>query len=150
VSYKSIVVGTDGSATADEAVRHAAALAKAFDAALRVVSAFHLHKAEEIARLQQEVPDDIAWAVTDSGQAEDLARAGAKAAKAAGARDVRTRVEAGEPAEVLISVAEEVGADLIVVGSKGMTSTARFVLGSVPNKVSHHAPCDLVIVHTAP
>jgi nucleotide-binding universal stress UspA family protein len=149
MSYRSIVVGTDGSATAQAAVLHAAGLAKAFGASLRVVSAFHPHKADDIAKLQQGVPDDLAWVVTDSGQAEDLARAGVKAAQEAGARDVRTRVEAGDPAEVLISIADEVGADLIVVGSKGMTSATRFVLGNVPNKVSHHAPCDLVIVHTA-
>jgi nucleotide-binding universal stress UspA family protein len=49
---------------------------------------------------------------------------------------------------MLIEAAEDTGGDLIVVGSKGMASAARFVLGSVPNKVSHHAPCDVIIVHT--
>jgi nucleotide-binding universal stress UspA family protein len=54
----------------------------------------------------------------------------------------------GDPAEMLIEAAEDTGGDLIVVGSKGMASATRFVLGSVPNKVSHHAPCDVIIVHT--
>ena len=55
----------------------------------------------------------------------------------------------GDPAEMLVETAEDTGADLIVVGSKGMASATRFVLGNVPNKVSHHAPCDVMIVHTA-
>ena len=59
-------------------------------------------------------------------------------------------VESGPPAEVLVTAAEEVGADLLVVGSVGMSGARRFMLGNVPNKVSHHAPCDLLIVHTAP
>ena len=57
---------------------------------------------------------------------------------------------AADPASLLIDAADDSGGDVIVVGSKGMTSAKRFVLGSVPNKVSHHAPCDVVIVHTAP
>ena len=54
----------------------------------------------------------------------------------------------GDPAEALISVAEAVDADLVVVGNRGMTGMTRFVLGSVPNKVSHHCPCSLLIVNT--
>ena len=55
---------------------------------------------------------------------------------------------AGDPAEVLLSEAEKRGVDLLVVGSKGMQSSSRFLLGSVPNNVSHHTPCDLLIVRT--
>jgi nucleotide-binding universal stress UspA family protein len=50
---------------------------------------------------------------------------------------------------VLISTAEEVGADLIVVGNRGMGGVARFLLGSVPNRVAHHAPCAVLIAHTS-
>jgi nucleotide-binding universal stress UspA family protein len=56
--------------------------------------------------------------------------------------------ERGEAAEVLINVAEREDADLIVVGNRGMTGPTRFLLGSVPNKVSHNAPCDVLIVKT--
>jgi len=63
--------------------------------------------------------------------------------------EIKTAVDSGDPAEMLIDTAENSGGDLIVVGSKGMTSAKRFILGNVPNKVSHHAPCDVVIVHTA-
>jgi nucleotide-binding universal stress UspA family protein len=54
----------------------------------------------------------------------------------------------GEPADALIGVAKEVGADLLVVGNRGMSGARRFVLGSVPNKVSHHSPCNLLVVDT--
>jgi nucleotide-binding universal stress UspA family protein len=54
----------------------------------------------------------------------------------------------GDPADALLQVAEENGADLIVVGNRGMTGAKRFLLGSVPNKVSHHASCSVLIVRT--
>ncbi len=54
----------------------------------------------------------------------------------------------GDPADAILNVAEEANADLIVVGNKGMTGARRFLLGSVPNKVSHHAPCSVIIVRT--
>jgi nucleotide-binding universal stress UspA family protein len=55
----------------------------------------------------------------------------------------------GDPADAILDLAEEVRSDLIVVGSKGLTDARRFLLGSVPNKVSHHAPCSVLIVYTA-
>ncbi len=61
---------------------------------------------------------------------------------------VHTFARQGEPADAILDVAEEQGADLIVVGNKGMTGAKRFLLGSVPNKVSHHAPCSVLIVRT--
>ena len=54
----------------------------------------------------------------------------------------------GDPADAILDVAEQVNADLIVVGNKGMTGAKRFLLGSVPNKVSHHAPCSVIIIRT--
>jgi len=150
VAYRSIVVGTDGSATAEHAVREAAELAKSFGSRLTIVTAFMPRSEEEVARDQDKVPDDLRWMLTDAAQAEDRAGAGRAVAAHLGLEDVDVRVGRGDPAEVLIDVAEDIGADLIVVGSKGMTSAARFVLGSVPNKASHHATCDLAIIHTAP
>src|SRR5258708_5498195 len=61
---------------------------------------------------------------------------------------LRSRHEPVHPAAAILDVAEEKGADLIVVGNKGMTGARRFLLGSVPNKVSHHAPCNVMIVRT--
>ena len=65
-----------------------------------------------------------------------------------GAGQIMVQSVAGEPAEAILDAAKDVDADLIVVGSKGLTSPARFVLGAVANTVSHHAPCDVLIVHT--
>ena len=88
--------------------------------------------------------------ISDAATADERARKGRAIAHQVGADDVIIRVDSGEPAAVLLDAAEDMSADVIVVGSKGMTSAKRFVLGNVPNKVSHHASCDVVIVHTAP
>jgi nucleotide-binding universal stress UspA family protein len=149
VPYRNVVVGTDGSETAELAVRHAAELAKAFGGRLTVVTAFTPDPEEESKRLQQ-APEDVRWAITDATEADERARRARTMAKDIGVDDVVLRVESGDPASLLIDAADDSGGDVIVVGSKGMTSAKRFVLGSVPNKVSHHAPCDVVIVHTAP
>lgn len=148
--YRRVLVGTDGSATSDLAVRHAAELAVASGAELVVVSAY-LRDAQherDLAEQREADPEDLRWAVTDAGEAEDHLRVARGAAEAAGVAKVHTRAEEGDPADVLLSTAEELLADVVVVGSKGMTSAARFLLGSVPNKVSHHAPCDVLIVRT--
>ena len=60
--------------------------------------------------------------------------------------EVETFAREGDPADAILDVAEERNADLIVVGNKGMTGAKRFLLGSVPNKVSHHAPCCVLII----
>jgi nucleotide-binding universal stress UspA family protein len=148
MGYRNVVVGTDGSETAERAVTHAAQLAGAFGARLTVVTAFAPGTGLSD-REREEVPEDLRWMVTDAGDAEDLAGRARQIAKDAGVKDVRTRVAPGDPAAALIDVAEDTLADVIVVGSKGMSGATRFVLGSVPNKVSHHAPCDVMIVHTA-
>lgn len=148
MSYRSVLVGTDGSASAERAVAHAAQLAKAFGARLTVLTAFAPQAPDEIQRAQAEAPTDLQWMLTDASQAEDRAGSGKALAATLGLSEVRTRVFRGDPAEALVETADDVGADLIVVGSKGMTGTGRFLLGSVPNRVSHHAPCDLLIVHT--
>ena len=62
--------------------------------------------------------------------------------------EVETFAREGDPADAILDVAEERGADLVVVGNKGMTGAKRFLLGSVPNKVSHHAPCSVLIIRT--
>jgi nucleotide-binding universal stress UspA family protein len=66
----------------------------------------------------------------------------------AGVEDVETTARQGDAADAIIDIAEESRADLIVVGNKGMTGAKRFLLGSVPNKVSHHAPCSVLVVRT--
>lgn len=142
--YRHLVVGTDGSPTATEAVRHAVELARACGASLTVVCAYE----EGPTGAGPEVPEDLGWQVTPSAVAEEAARGAASMAHRAGV-EARQTVVRGNAAEAIIGVAEDEEADLIVVGSRGMSSPARFLLGNVPNAVSHHAPCDLAIVHTA-
>jgi nucleotide-binding universal stress UspA family protein len=149
VPYQHVLVGTDGSASATEAVRHAGGLAAAFGAKLTIVTAYNPDP-ERAARARSETPEDLQWTVTDSALASERAAAGRAVAREAGATDVDIYVEAGDPAEVVIEAAELRRADVIVVGSKGMTSAKRFLIGSVPNRISHHAPCDVIIVRTAP
>jgi nucleotide-binding universal stress UspA family protein len=142
-----IVVGTDGSETASAAVREAIELAKLTDGRLDVVSAYEPIPSQRLREEQQELPGDMQHAV---GPREDVNLAldnAAGAAKQAGV-EVQTHPREGDPADAILDVAEETNADLIVVGNKGMTGAKRFLLGSVPNKVSHHAPCDLIIVRT--
>jgi nucleotide-binding universal stress UspA family protein len=143
VPYRNVVVGTDGSVTAERAVDHAAHLASAFGARLTVVTAYTPGEGVDPQELET-APEDVRWRLTDAG----LAGHAREVAKAAGVQDVRTHVAAGDPANALIDAAEDTLADVIVVGSRGMTGASGFVLGSVPNKVSHHAPCDVLIVHT--
>ena len=76
------------------------------------------------------------------------ARGGRRAASSEAGVEVETYAREGDPADAILDVAEEQNADLIVVGNKGMTGAKRFLLGSVPNKVSHHAPCSVLIIRT--
>jgi nucleotide-binding universal stress UspA family protein len=69
-------------------------------------------------------------------------------AEGAGVKEVNVHPREGDPADAILDVAEERSSDLIVVGNKGMSGAKRFLLGSVPNKVSHHAPCSVLIVRT--
>jgi nucleotide-binding universal stress UspA family protein len=145
--YTSIVVGTDGSPTAELAVKHAGQLAKDHAARLVVVTAYEPQD-DVLAKQNEGVPDDIRWALTDRVQAEEKAVQGRKIASELGLKGVVAQAIAGSPPDVLLEAANDFNADAIVVGSKGLTGAARFVLGSVASSVSHHAICDVLIVHT--
>ena len=95
-----------------------------------------------------EVPVDPQWAVNLREEVDATLAATAETARAAGV-EPRTHAREGDPADAILDVAEELGADLIVVGNRGMTGAKRFLLGSVPNKISHHAPCSVMIVRTS-
>ncbi|MGH9136697.1 MAG: universal stress protein [Acidimicrobiales bacterium] len=146
MSYENLIVGTDGSETAELAVRHAGSLAHDHGARLVIVTAYE-PAGDELAKDDQ-VSDDIRWMLTDQAQAEERARRGRDIAKEQGAGQIVVQAVAGSPADVILESAADFGADCIIVGSKGLTGAARFVLGSVASSVSHHAPCDVLIVHT--
>jgi len=121
--YKRILVGTDGSPTAQIAVDRAAEVARTLDAELTVLTAMRATTGEALVAKER----------------ERLAPTGV---------DVTTKVVEQDAASALIEEVEQGGYDLLVVGNKGMTGVGRFFLGSVPNKVSHHVPCSLLIVRT--
>jgi nucleotide-binding universal stress UspA family protein len=141
--FKSIVAGTDGSETAGIALRRAIELAALTGGTLHVVSAYE----PAPARVGGRSPEAAEWNVGSDFKVDAVLQ---EARDEARARDVTIEVHApkGDAADALITAAKELDADLIVLGSRGMQG-ARRVLGSVPNKVSHHAPCDVLIVQTS-
>jgi nucleotide-binding universal stress UspA family protein len=146
--FDSIVVGTDGSDTAREAVRRAIELARDLGARLQVVSAYEPVGGAVAAAVAREADEaDDRWALAPREAVDAILDDVAGVARAAGV-EAEVHARQGSPADAILDVAEETGADLIVVGNKDMTGAERFLLGSVPNKVSHHAPCSVLIVRT--
>lgn len=143
-----IVVGTDGSDTAGRAVDKAGELAAALGVPLHVVTCYNLvTTSASLAAGGGVVVDPVAANEGVRSHAEGIVARAADRLREAGVT-VNPRICAGEAADSLIAVGEEVGAQMIVVGNKGMRG-ARRVLGSVPNRVSHHAACCVLIVQTS-
>jgi nucleotide-binding universal stress UspA family protein len=144
--FERIVVGTDGSETANEAVKRAAELAQTAGASLDIVSAYEPVAPARLREEAVEVPKDLEWAVNPR---EDVDHTLSEARALVDEKvEVVCHARQGNPADAILDVAEEVSADLIVVGNKGMTGARRFLLGSVPNRISHHAPCAVLIIRT--
>jgi nucleotide-binding universal stress UspA family protein len=145
--FNRIVVGTDGSETAGEAVRQAVDLAKLAGAQLSIVSAYAPVSKRRLQSEQEGAPADVQYEIGPREDVNLVLDAAAANARNEGL-EVQTHPVEGDPAEAVLNVAEETTADLIVVGNKGMTGARRYLLGSVPNNVSHHAPCSVLIVRT--
>jgi nucleotide-binding universal stress UspA family protein len=142
---ESIVVGTDGSERAGRAVSEAARLAKALGAELHVVAAYEPLRGARIAG----APEGAAavWApLPDSTVEATLSQTAASVRLQCDLDAVTHAVQKG-PADALLEVAAEIGADMIVVGNRGMHGAKR-LLGSVPNEISHKARCSVLIVST--
>jgi nucleotide-binding universal stress UspA family protein len=147
--FASILVGTDGSETAQTAVRRAIELAAGLHARLQIVSAYEPVGGQRTPRGGvAEAAEDMQWTINPHEDTVALLERARGEAKAAGVAEVETFARQGDAADAILDVAEEQGCDLVVVGNKGMTGAKRFLLGSVPNKVSHHAPCSVLIVRT--
>jgi nucleotide-binding universal stress UspA family protein len=142
--FKSIVVGTNGTETADIAVGRAVELAKLTGATLHVVSAYE--PAPATVGGNRPPAEAAEWAITPHFKVDAVLDRATDIARGGGI-DVELHGPKGDAASAILTAAEEYDADLIVLGSRGMRG-ARRVLGSVPNKVSHNAPCDVLIVHT--
>ncbi len=145
--FTRIVVGTDGSDTAAEAVRQAVDLAKLANAQLSIVSAYQPVSKRQVEGEKEGAPADVQYEIGPREDVNLVLDAAAASARKEGI-EVQTHPVEADPAEAILNVAEKTDADLIVVGNKGMTGARRFLLGSVPNNVSHHAPCSVIIVRT--
>ena len=146
--FTSILVGTDGSETAHTALRRGIDLAAGLGARLQIVSAYEPVSDQRLRGEQVNVPADLQWMINPHDDVMALLEAAQTEARDAGVNDVETFARQGDAADAIVDVAEEQRCDLIVVGNTGMTGAKRFLLGSVPNKVSHHAPCSVLIVRT--
>jgi nucleotide-binding universal stress UspA family protein len=158
--YRTVIVGTDGSDSSMRAVERAGAVAGQENAKLIIASA-HIPVHEKGSWSRAPSHDHV----TDARAADSLGSEGYKLhgeapiyailrdardrAKAAGAQDIEERAIEGAPVEALIHLANDVKADLIVVGDVGLNSVAGRMLGSVPADVARKAKIDILIVHTA-
>lgn len=132
-----VAVGTDGSETASEAVRQAAEFARRFDAKLVLLSAF-----------KDEPPptgtDEAQWAYSPAAQLREILSRTENELNEEGIA-CSTLVDEGDPGDVLVRLADECNADVLVIGNRGMQ---RRVLGSVPKSVAHNADCSVFVVKT--
>jgi nucleotide-binding universal stress UspA family protein len=141
--FSTVAVGTDGSPTAREAVGMAADLARRFDAKLVLLSAFE--DSPRVTRQQASASSsEVEWISSSSAQVREILVRTEDELRRQGI-DCTTRSDEGDPADVLVQLAMECEADLLVVGNKGMR---RRVLGSVPNTVTHNASCSVLVVKT--
>lgn len=163
-TYSSVLVGTDGSPTATRAVEKVSSLAARVGARLLIVCAFEPLSEQEMKQLRgdpedpiqqwnapkvaQGTPAEFRWRIADAVQAEDILDRARDHASANGV-EAEVRAVEGNAAETLLSIAESDAIDLVAVGSVGMTGAKRFMLGNVPNRISHHSPTDLLILHTS-
>ena len=134
-----IAVGTDGSATAGKAVELAGDLARRYDAKLFLLSA-----SKDLSRPARGDSIELQWATNSAARIKEVLSRTEEGLRGQGI-DCTTRVEEGDAADVLVQLASECEADLLVIGNKGMQ---RRVLGSVPNTVAHKAPCAVLVVKT--
>jgi nucleotide-binding universal stress UspA family protein len=140
-----IGVGTDGSETAQKAVDFAMDMAERYKAKLLIASAYRPVSEDRIRKEREEAPQEIKWAINPTEEVDAILRAAEEQADNRGLQYV-SEARNGDPADVLCDIAADHDVDVMVVGNKGMD---RRILGSVPNTVSHKAPCSVMIVKTA-
>ena len=143
-AYRTVVVGTDGSASSMRAVDRAAHIAGA-DARLIIASAYLPHP--EDARAADALGDE-SYKVSGTAPIYAILQDAKERAHAAGAKNVEERPIVGAPVDALVKLAEDEKADLLVVGNVGLSTIAGRLLGSVPANVSRRATIDVLIVHT--
>jgi nucleotide-binding universal stress UspA family protein len=143
-AYQTVVVGTDGSASSFRAVDRAAAIAG--ENARLIVASAYLPQHED--GRAADILKEESYKVTGTAPIYEILHDAKERARNAGAKNVEDRAVVGAPVDALVSLAEEVKADLLVVGNVGLSTIAGRLLGSVPANVSRRAKVDVLIVHT--
>lgn len=146
-AYTKVVVGTDGSESSYLAVDRAAQLAADASATLVIACAYVPADPRAVSQAADQLGEE-AYKIRGDNPAEDIVRTARDRAQAAGATEIDARTVKGAPVESLIKLADDVGADLLVVGNKGLSSLTGRLLGSVPADAARRATCDVLIVHT--
>ncbi|MGW1681470.1 universal stress protein [Saccharopolyspora sp. NPDC002376] len=146
-SYRTVVVGTDGSEPSLRAVARAGAVAGDSAARLMIVCAYYPTSDRDVEHARDELGDE-AFQVVGSAPAEATLREATDVAREAGAKQVDSSASVGAPIGVLLAAAEKEAADLLVIGSRGLNTLKGRILGSVPSEVSRRAECDVLVVRT--
>ncbi|GAC1581856.1 MAG: universal stress protein [Candidatus Dormibacteria bacterium] len=144
--YRKILVGTDGLPSAQKAVSKAAELAELCGAELHIVTVIRTGSPLLMEATLPSAMPEMSWAPEREEAIERILEEASR--PFSGRLDVQTHGRAGDPGEAILEVASATGADLIVLGNRGMQGYRR-ILGSVPNHVSHAATCSLLIVQTS-
>ena len=145
--YQTVVVGTDGSDSSLRAVDKAGQIAAGSGAKVIVATAYFPqgedHRAAEVLK-------DEGWQMHGNAPIYAILREAKDRAKAAGATEIEEKAIVGAPVDALVDLAQEVNADLLVVGNVGLSTIAGRLLGSVPANVARRSKTDVLIVHTTP
>jgi nucleotide-binding universal stress UspA family protein len=145
-AYQTVLVGTDGSDSSLRAVDRAAQIAAGAGAKLVVATAYFPQGEDARAA---DVLKDEGYKMAGNAPIYAILREAKERAHAAGAKDVEEKAVVGAPVDALVDLAEEVKADLLVVGNVGLSTIAGRLLGSVPANVARRSKSDVLIVHTS-
>ena len=145
-AYQTVLVGTDGSDSSLRAVDRAAQIAAGAGAKLVVATAYFPQSEDARAA---DVLKDEGYKMAGNAPIYAILREAKDRAHAAGAKDVEEKAVVGAPVDALVDLAEEVKADLLVVGNVGLSTIAGRLLGSVPANVARRSKSDVLIVHTS-
>ncbi|MBJ8343077.1 universal stress protein [Antrihabitans sp. YC2-6] len=146
-AYRTIVVGTDGSDSSYKAVEKAASLASDEGAKLVIACAYFPTDDRDLGAAADVLKDE-AYQVRGSAPTSEILRTAREKAHAAGANEIIEKSVVGAPVESLLSLVNEVDADLLVIGNRGLNSLTGRLLGSVPSDVARKSRSDVLIVHT--
>lgn len=143
--YQTLVVGTDGSDTSLVAVRHAASMARAYEATLVIVCAFYSNSGSLLNSPNRDVST---LPVVSDTRAEEYLREAERVAAEEQVQDVKLERRSGTPVNALLAAVDEYNADAIVIGNKGMNSLTGRVFGNIPTEIARRSNCDVVLVKT--